>query len=116
MVTPLRPSKPLCNLTTKQIQDQGKITMSNNIKDQQEFKSLKGLTQHINSIPTADIAEKLGLSLNKTGNSLQGDCPSGHISKGGACFSINTNDNYWHCFSCEKGGDNISLAQLALKV
>src|ERR1035437_9840009 len=101
---------------TKQIQDQGKITMSNNIKDQQEFKSLKGLTQHINSIPTADIAAKLGLSLNKTGNSLQGDCPSGHVSKGGACFSVNTNDNYWHCFSCEKGGDNISLVQLALKV
>ena len=90
--------------------------MSNNIKDQQEFKSLKGLTQHFNSIPTADIAAKLGLKLHKTGNSLQGDCPSGHASHGGICFSINTNDNYWHCFSCNKGGDNISLIEAALKV
>ncbi|MDR3611408.1 MAG: CHC2 zinc finger domain-containing protein [Ignavibacteriaceae bacterium] len=89
--------------------------MSNNIKDQQEFKSLKGLTQHINSIPTADIAAKLGLKFHKTGNSLQGECPSGHVSKHGNCFSINTDKGYWRCFSCKKGGDNISLVELALK-
>src|ERR1035437_9037356 len=89
--------------------------MSKNIEGQTGFKSLTGLTQHINSIPTADIAAQLGLTLHRTGNSLQGNCPSGHVSHGGTCFSINTNDNYWYCFSCNKGGDNISLIEFALK-
>src|ERR1035437_231607 len=80
----------------------------------QPYKTFDSLKSHIKSIPCESIAERLGLVLDKTGNSLQGDCPIGHASKGGKCFSINLADNYGYCFNCGRSFDNISLVQVKL--
>ena len=65
------------------------------------------------NIRIEDVINRLaGLNLTKTGNSLQGDCPSGHASQGGRCFSVNIDQNYYHCFHCGSGGDVISLVEL----
>ena len=52
----------------------------------------------------------------KNGNSYHGECPTGHPSSGGKCFSINAEEKYWKCFHCEKGGDNIELIKVARKI
>ncbi len=66
-----------------------------------------------NSIKIEDVVNKLGgLNLAKTGNSLQGNCPTGHSSQGEKCFSINTDKNFYHCFHCGAAGDNINLVEL----
>jgi len=53
-----------------------------------------------------------GLGLTATGNSRQGDCPTGHTSEGGRCFNINTDKNYFNCFHCGASGDVIDLVEL----
>ncbi|GIK22783.1 MAG: hypothetical protein BroJett005_21970 [Ignavibacteriota bacterium] len=66
-----------------------------------------------NNIRIEDVVNKLGgLDLTRTGNSLQGNCPTGHSSQGEKCFSINTDKNFYHCFNCGAAGDNISLVEL----
>ena len=73
--------------------------------------------EELKSIPIAEVVERLGgLGLKTYGNSLQGNCPTGHESKGGHCFSINTNENYYHCFHCAIGGDVISLVKLVKQI
>jgi len=66
-------------------------------------------------ISIKEVAEKLDLlhGLTKTGNSLQGDCPTGHASQNHKCFSIVTSENYYHCFNCEAAGDILDLVVLA---
>ena len=54
-----------------------------------------------------------GLDLKKKGDNYLGNCPTGHSSKGGNCFGINTSKNYYHCFNCGESGDIISLVELA---
>ena len=67
-------------------------------------------------IPIQDVVARLGLKLTRTGNSLQGNCPTGHSSKNGHCFSVNTDDNYFNCFHCGEAGDVISLVKLGQDV
>ena len=90
--------------------------MYNNLKAQQSNKTIDELKSKINAIPAEQIAGKLQLNLTKTGYSLQGNCPTGHTSTSGRCFSINTKNNYWHCFNCGAGGDNIELIKAAKKI
>jgi len=66
----------------------------------------------IKRLPIADVTARLGLKLARTGNSLQGNCPTGHSSKNGKCFSVNIDDNYFNCFHCGAGGDVISLVEI----
>jgi len=78
--------------------------------------NLDALRKKINEIPAEQIANKFGLLNTVNGKSPQGDCPTGHSSSGGKCFSINTTDNHWKCFQCEKGGNNIELIKIYKKV
>lgn len=66
----------------------------------------------LKDIPIDHVARGLGLDLKKRGG-LQGECPTGHGSKGGKCFSLNpTGGNYFNCFDCGVGGDVIKLVML----
>ena len=78
--------------------------------------NLDALREKVNEIPAEQIANKFGLLHTVNGKSPQGDCPTGHSSSGGKCFSINTTDNHWKCFQCEKGGDNIELIKIFKKI
>ena len=73
---------------------------------------MRNYVEDLKSIPIQEVASRLGLKLTKTGNSLQGDCPSGHPSSNHRCFSINTDHNYFNCFHCGKAGDVISLVEI----
>ena len=73
---------------------------------------MRNYVDDLKAIPIQEVANLLGLKLTKTGNSLQGDCPSGHPSSNHRCFSINTDHNYFNCFSCGKAGDVISLVEI----
>ena len=69
--------------------------------------------QALKDIPILDVALRLGMELDST---LHGECPRGHPSDGGKCFSINKRGNYWNCFHCEEGGgDTIDLVEDTLK-
>lgn len=71
------------------------------------------IVKYIKNINIEEIVDKLGgLDLVKTGSSLQGNCPTGHISQGEKCFSVNTEKNFYHCFHCGAAGDNINLVEL----
>ncbi|MFA6468296.1 MAG: DnaB-like helicase C-terminal domain-containing protein [Bacteroidota bacterium] len=67
-------------------------------------------------VEIAQVADKLNVikkyNLQKTGSSLQGDCPTGHPSANHSCFSIDTKEGLYHCFSCNEAGDIISLVEL----
>ena len=78
--------------------------------------NLNALREKVNEIPAEQIANKFGLLQTSNGNSPQGNCPTGHPSSGEKCFSINTTENYWNCFQCETGGDNIELIKIYKKV
>ena len=58
------------------------------------------------------VVTGLGLELERRGPHLQGDCPSGHASQGGRCFSVNTEGNFFNCFKCGAAGDAVELVQL----
>ena len=92
--------------------------MNTNYSQKEGDKSYVKLKNQINDLPTEEIAEKLGLDLKKNGNSYQGECPTGHPSIGGKCFSINTKEKLWKCFhsTCGKSGDNIELIKITRKV
>lgn len=66
--------------------------------------------EDIKRLAIKDVVSRLG-GLGLDGK-LQGNCPTGHDSKGGQCFSINTKGNYYHCFNCGIGGDVIDLVEL----
>jgi len=88
-----------------------KFNKAVHLKDEQIVDHIK------NSISIEDVVEKLGgLNLVKTGSSMQGNCPTGHISQGEKCFSINTEKNFYHCFHCGAAGDNINLVELVNNV
>ncbi len=63
-----------------------------------------------------EVAIKLDLptklKLQKTGNSLQGECPTGHSSTSHTCFSMNKANNLYHCFHCGEAGDIVDLVVL----
>ena len=54
-------------------------------------------------------------NMTRTGNSIQGDCPTGHASSNHRCFSVNLDVGYFHCFSCNEAGDVLSLVELVRK-
>ena len=62
------------------------------------------------------ILERLGLitkySMVRSGTSIQGDCPTGHASSNHRCFSVDLEDNLFHCFHCGEAGDIVSLVEL----
>ena len=90
--------------------------MNTNYSKKEGDKSYVKLKNQINELPTEKVAEKLGLDIKKNGNSYQGECPTGHPSDGGKCFSIKSEDRYWKCFHCEKGGDNIELIKITRNI
>jgi DNA primase catalytic core len=67
-----------------------------------------------------DVANHLGLipkfRFQKNGNSLQGECPTGHSSQGGNCISIDVEANLYNCFHCGEAGDVIRLVQLDQRI
>ena len=67
-------------------------------------------------VTITEVVDKLNLSLllnlQKTGNELQGDCPTGHPSANHKCFSIDTDENLYHCFSCGESGNVVQLVAL----
>ncbi len=66
------------------------------------------------------VADTLRLTkkykMQKNGNSLQGECLTGHSSQNGTCFSIDTADNFYNCFHCQESGDIVSLVQLEQRI
>jgi len=65
-------------------------------------------------VDIVSIAEELGFSGSKTGNTTQGKCPE-HDSDRGRCFTIWADSQRFNCFSCHKNGDVINLVQLYKK-
>lgn len=57
--------------------------------------------------PIADVAERLGLKLTKSGNTLRGPCPSGE--GGERALVITPSKGVYYSFAKEKGGDVIAL-------
>lgn len=67
------------------------------------------LFEELKEVPVHEIFEEvLGIDLKKVGASSTTDddeCPfCGHRG----CFRINNEENFFHCFSCEAGGDGVS--------
>ena len=66
--------------------------------------------------PIERVVDRLGLvakyGMVRTGSSIQGDCPTGHESSNHRCFSVDVEDNLFHCFHCGECGDIVSLVQL----
>ncbi|MEO0669298.1 MAG: CHC2 zinc finger domain-containing protein [Pseudomonadota bacterium] len=60
--------------------------------------------------PIAEVAERLGLELKKTGNALRGRCPSGE--GGERALAITPSKGVWYSFGLDKGGDVLALVQL----
>ena len=60
--------------------------------------------------PVADVADRLGLELKKSGNQLRGKCPSGE--GGERAFVVTPSKGVWYSFALEKGGDVIALVSL----
>jgi len=76
--------------------------------------SAEGIKQ---SLSIDSVARHLGISgLKKSGERLQGVCPSGHSSKKGMCFNINLEKNYFNCFHCGEGGDVIRLVEFVKEI
>lgn len=50
--------------------------------------------------------------LKKNGSEYEGNCPSGHDSKSGKCFKLNTDKKMFHCFNCGESGNYIHLIEL----
>ena len=78
--------------------------------------NLNALREKVNEIPAEHIANKFGLLQTTNRNNPHGNCPTGHPSTGEKCFSINTTENYWKCFQCDRGGDNIELIKIFKKM
>ena len=66
-----------------------------------------------NLVNLSDVATRLGASLTKQSgsNTYQGTCPTGHASASGKSFHVDMNQELFHCWSCNIGGDAISLVE-----
>lgn len=60
--------------------------------------------------PITDVAEQLGLTLKKAGQTLRGPCPSGEGGERG--LAITPSKNVWYSFPLQRGGDVLALVQL----
>ena len=74
----------------------------------------KNITEILkNDIKILSVVELFGgLNLTKMGSNLIGNCPTGHSSSSGRCFSIDLSGDYFHCFNCKKGGDIFELVSI----
>jgi DNA primase len=61
--------------------------------------------EEIKKIPVINVAMALGIEI-LPGNKAM--CFFGHDNKTPS-LSFNVKENYWHCFGCDRGGDNIKL-------
>ena len=55
------------------------------------------------------------IKLRKRGNTYKGHCPF-HDDKKTPSFSVNPEQNLWHCFGCDEGGDAIRFIEKIDKV
>lgn len=60
--------------------------------------------------PIEEVADRLGLVLKKEGGQLRGECPVAE-SDNPRALSITPSKGKFFCFSCQTGGDVISLVQ-----
>jgi replicative DNA helicase len=89
-----------------------------------KVKTQKSQTYNIRSlkdnIRIKDVAAALGVGSrygrHRVGDSIQGNCPKGHSSGEQRCFSIDTQADLFHCFSCHVAGDIIQLVMLVKQV
>jgi DNA primase len=58
-------------------------------------------------IPTADVCVRHGLELKPQGKDLVACCP--FHEEDTASFHVTPENNLWHCFGCDAGGDNIQF-------
>lgn len=73
---------------------------------------LTAIERIIDAVSIEDVVRELGLDLDRSGKHLLGNCPTGHRSQGGKCFSVNTEGHYFTCFNCGVAGDAVDLVQL----
>ena len=59
--------------------------------------------------PIAEVAERLGLTLSKAGQTLRGPCPSGE--GGPRALAITPSKGVWYSFGKQEGGDVLALVQ-----
>lgn len=74
------------------------------------IRQIKDRVSIMEAAKALDLQQKL--SLQQTGMSLQGNCPTGHPSTGHHCFSLDLTDHFYHCFSCGESGDIVALVML----
>ena len=60
--------------------------------------------------PIAEVAERLGLDLKKSGAQLRGPCPSGEGGERG--FVVTPSKGVWYSFGLQKGGDVLALVEV----
>lgn len=60
--------------------------------------------------PIEQVADRLGLTLKKSGHQLRGPCPSGE--GGQRALVITPNKQVWYSFALQRGGDVLALVQL----
>lgn len=60
--------------------------------------------------PIEVVAERLGLTLKKSGSQLRGPCPSG--AEGDRKFVITPSKGLWYSFALQQGGDVLALVAL----
>jgi DNA primase len=68
----------------------------------------------LQNLNTDDLINILGTSFSKEGHNYCGECPSGHDSKSGRSFMINTVDPTFHCFNCGASGNYIHAVEMKL--
>lgn len=70
------------------------------------------LIEEITAKLTIDEIIKFLPGLEKNGHNYVGKCPTGHDSKSGTSFQVNTLDPTFHCFNCGVRGSYIHLIEL----
>ena len=73
---------------------------------------LTAIERIIDAVSIEDVVRDLKLDLDRSGRHLLGNCPTGHRSQGGRCFSVNTEGSYFTCFHCGVAGDVVDLVRL----
>lgn len=90
------------------------LTITNRTQSYFDIEQIKESLK--SSISILDVANRLGIleqyNITKSGQAYLGNCPTGHSSENQQCFSLNTEQNYYHCFNCHTAGDTISLVQM----
>lgn len=70
------------------------------------------IIDQINERLTTEEVLDMVPGLEKQGSNFVGKCPTGHDSKSGKSFQVNTIEPTFHCFNCGVGGSYIHLVEL----